>query len=159
MKIDRPDFVELGFARMERDLNYLMDCFAEVLEEMGLGDLSGHLPWRKEIKKSTETPPRLELALSVAFQLLNMVEENASGQTRLMRESGHGSEPGTWGDQIGKLVEQGFGAQEIVAAMKRVRVEPVLTAHPTEVQRQSILDCEREIARLLALPASASARI
>ncbi len=26
---------------------------------------------------------------------------------------------------------------------------PVLTAHPTEVQRKSILDCEREIARLL----------
>ena len=28
---------------------------------------------------------------------------------------------------------------------------PVLTAHPTEVQRKSILDCEREIARLLTL--------
>jgi phosphoenolpyruvate carboxylase len=149
MKIDRPDFVELGFARMERDLNYLMDCFAEVLEEMGLGDLSGHLPWRKEIKKSTATPPRLELALSVAFQLLNMVEENASGQTRLMRESGHGSEPGTWGDQIGKLVEQGFGAQEIVAAMKRVRVEPVLTAHPTEAKRLSVLDQHRVLFGLL----------
>jgi phosphoenolpyruvate carboxylase len=27
---------------------------------------------------------------------------------------------------------------------------PVLTAHPTEVQRKSILDAEREIARLLA---------
>jgi phosphoenolpyruvate carboxylase len=29
-------------------------------------------------------------------------------------------------------------------------VVPVLTAHPTEVQRKSILDCQREIARLLA---------
>src|SRR5206468_1978881 len=29
-------------------------------------------------------------------------------------------------------------------------VAPVLTAHPTEVQRKSILDTEREIARLLA---------
>ena len=28
-------------------------------------------------------------------------------------------------------------------------VSPVLTAHPTEVQRRSILDCEREIVRLL----------
>ena len=28
-------------------------------------------------------------------------------------------------------------------------VSPVLTAHPTEVQRKSILDCEREIVRLL----------
>jgi phosphoenolpyruvate carboxylase len=28
-------------------------------------------------------------------------------------------------------------------------ISPVLTAHPTEVQRKSILDCEREVARLL----------
>src|SRR5204863_10114015 len=34
-------------------------------------------------------------------------------------------------------------------------VMPVLTAHPTEVQRQSILDCEREIARLLGQPQAA----
>jgi phosphoenolpyruvate carboxylase len=38
---------------------------------------------------------------------------------------------------------------------ERARVSPVLTAHPTEVQRQSILECEREIARLLALPPGA----
>ena len=30
-------------------------------------------------------------------------------------------------------------------------MSPVLTAHPTEVQRKSILDCQMEIARLLAL--------
>ena len=29
-------------------------------------------------------------------------------------------------------------------------VSPVLTAHPTEVQRKSVLDCEREIARLMS---------
>ena len=38
----------------------------------------------------------------------------------------------------------------------RARVAPVLTAHPTEVQRQSILDCEREIARLLSQSGSRS---
>ncbi len=42
---------------------------------------------------------------------------------------------------------------------ERARISPVLTAHPTEVQRQSILECEREIARLLALaPGSARER-
>jgi phosphoenolpyruvate carboxylase len=34
--------------------------------------------------------------------------------------------------------------------LKEALVSPVLTAHPTEVQRKSILDAEREIARLLA---------
>ncbi len=40
-------------------------------------------------------------------------------------------------------------------------IVPVLTAHPTEVQRKSILDAEREIARLLAerdLPMTARER-
>ncbi len=32
----------------------------------------------------------------------------------------------------------------------RALIAPVLTAHPTEVQRKSILDCQREVARLLA---------
>ncbi len=38
----------------------------------------------------------------------------------------------------------------IAAWLAQAMVSPVLTAHPTEVQRKSILDCEREIARLLA---------
>src|SRR4029453_11570537 len=42
--------------------------------------------------------------------------------------------------------------EEMTAWFARARVSPVLTAHPTEVQRQSILECEREIARLLAVP-------
>jgi len=31
-------------------------------------------------------------------------------------------------------------------------VSPVLTVYPTDVQLQSILGCEREISRLLAVP-------
>src|SRR5437667_7927710 len=45
-------------------------------------------------------------------------------------------------------------AASLLAWFARARVSPVLTAHPTEVQRQSILECERAIARLIALPAS-----
>ena len=39
----------------------------------------------------------------------------------------------------------------MAAWLARALVSPVLTAHPTEVQRKSILDCEREIVRLLTL--------
>src|SRR4029453_17883840 len=42
--------------------------------------------------------------------------------------------------------------EEMTAWFARARVSPVLTAHPTEVQRQSTPECEREIARLLAVP-------
>ena len=40
-------------------------------------------------------------------------------------------------------------ADELADWLAEALISPVLTAHPTEVQRKSILDCEREIARLL----------
>ena len=49
----------------------------------------------------------------------------------------------------------GFDGKQLIEWFSTAVVSPVLTAHPTEVQRQSILACEREIARLLALPAHA----
>ena len=39
----------------------------------------------------------------------------------------------------------------LAAWFSEALLSPVLTAHPTEVQRKSILDCEREIVRLLSL--------
>ena len=41
--------------------------------------------------------------------------------------------------------------ETVQAWLAEALVSPVLTAHPTEVQRRSILDCEREIVRLLTL--------
>jgi phosphoenolpyruvate carboxylase len=53
------------------------------------------------------------------------------------------------------------GHEDIEQALAHSHVSPVLTAHPTEVQRKSILDAERAIARLLAerdAPTGLSAR-
>ena len=54
----------------------------EVLTDMGLGQLAEHLPWFGQGVKAEEIeqfPPQLGLVYSIAFQLLNMVEENAAG--------------------------------------------------------------------------------
>jgi phosphoenolpyruvate carboxylase len=40
-------------------------------------------------------------------------------------------------------------ADDIQALLARSHIAPVLTAHPTEVQRKSILDAERAIAQLI----------
>ncbi len=44
----------------------------------------------------------------------------------------------------------GIGDPQLRAFFARALISPVLTAHPTEVQRKSILDCHNEIARLVA---------
>jgi phosphoenolpyruvate carboxylase len=151
MNAEPPDYVQLGFARMERDLHYLIGCFSEVLSELGLPQLAAHLPWQGQPPQEGETPPRLGLALSVAFQLLNMVEENAAAQTRALRDrlEGVSAEPGTWGAQLKRLKEAGVDEAQIAKALRDVRVEPVLTAHPTEAKRLSVLDQHRVLFGLL----------
>jgi len=47
------------------------------------------------------------------------------------------------------LNQSGVNRAAIVDFLGRMHISPVLTAHPTEVQRKSILDAEREIAKLL----------
>ncbi len=50
---------------------------------------------------------------------------------------------------LANVAGNGVTAGELDAWLAEALISPVLTAHPTEVQRKSILDCEREIARLL----------
>jgi phosphoenolpyruvate carboxylase len=52
-------------------------------------------------------------------------------------------------DALARLAEAGVNRETMQRWLADALVSPVLTAHPTEVQRKSILDVEREIARLL----------
>jgi phosphoenolpyruvate carboxylase len=87
----------------------------------------------------------------MAFQLLNMAEENTANQVRRMREtsSGPASEPGAWPYQLRHLREAGFSDAEIAGALPRIHVQPVLTAHPTEAKRPTVLERLREIYLML----------
>ncbi len=58
--------------------------------------------------------------------------------------------PGGLDYTFGLLTEAGVGPEKICEALKASLVSPVLTAHPTEVQRRSILDATGAIERLLA---------
>src|SRR5690606_31503135 len=52
---------------------------------------------------------------------------------------------------LADLNAQGVGNRRIRRYLETTSIVPVLTAHPTEVQRKSTLDLHREIARQLAL--------
>ena len=92
-------------------------------------------------------------AFSYFSHLLNIAED--AHQNRRRHAHAAAGSPRRAGSFAHALeLSAGKGAPALLAWFSRARVSPVLTAHPTEVQRQSILDCEREIARLIALPAS-----
>jgi phosphoenolpyruvate carboxylase len=148
------DYISSGFAKIDADLNFLMKCLKEVLSELDETKAAQFLPWQEggEAHDINEPPPRIEQAYSIAFQLLNMVEENASTRTRHLREIENGSskEPGLWDEQLAELKAAGFTAEEILKSLPEVRVESVLTAHPTEAKRAAVLEQHRAIFLLLA---------
>jgi phosphoenolpyruvate carboxylase len=144
----------LGFAKIEADLEFLLQCFREVLASLGQQAIADRLPWSQATIDGAEPadfPPRLAHAYSIAFHLLNMVEENTATQMRRASETANGlaSEPGLWGQQLKQLLESGHPAAEISAWLPWLRVEPVLTAHPTEAKRRTVLDQHRQLFLLL----------
>lgn len=60
------------------------------------------------------------------------------------------TEMGTLEKSLENLKKKGISVEKILEAMKKVSVVPVLTAHPTQVQRKSILDLMRKITDTLS---------
>ena len=67
--------------KVKNDLLFIMQCFKEVLIELKEDELAESLPWLDD-EANTYTPNKIESssplrrsqALSISFQLLNMVE-------------------------------------------------------------------------------------
>ena len=89
-------------------------------------------------------------AFSYFSHLSNIAED--VHQNRRRRAHAHAGSPpqaGSVAAALANVAANGVTAGELGAWVAEAQISPVLTAHPTEVQRKSILDCEREIARLL----------
>lgn len=141
-------YIAQGFEKISNDLDFLMGCLEEVLRELGENAVADRLPWVGSKQVGCEG---FEQATSIAFQLLNMVEENTAARTRHLREieSGGEAEPGLWRSRFAELSASGMSPSEIAAFLPTLCIEPVLTAHPTEAKRAAVLEQHRALYRLL----------
>ena len=85
------------------------------------------------------------------FPLLANIAEDVhyARRRRLHRASGYPAPRGTIDNMLATLRGAGLRDEQIVHTLADVQVNPVLTAHPTEVRRKTILDTQRRIAELL----------
>lgn len=87
-------------------------------------------------------------AFSYFKHLVNIAEDLfARQQTRLNEDK---LLPGMLAHSVDEIARQALPFEVIEAFFKDALVSPVLTAHPTEVQRKSILDIEHKLSFLLA---------
>jgi phosphoenolpyruvate carboxylase len=89
-------------------------------------------------------------AFSYFSHLANIAEDRQHVRRRAHHEREGNLQEGSLAMAFERLHDADHRAAEIAAALNRAYISPVLTAHPTEVQRKSILDAERAIAELLA---------
>ena len=89
-----------------------------------------------------------------AFSFFSLLANIAEDQHHIRRSRAHaagGAAPrmGGLAHAIASVEAAGHSRSELPGFFTQARVSPVLTAHPTEVQRRSILNRQTEIARLL----------
>ncbi len=89
-------------------------------------------------------------AFSVYFQLVNMAEQHHRVRLRRLRDHDREREGRPQAESleavIGGLAARGVPADRLASVLARLEVEPVMTAHPTEISRRSILEKHLQIA-------------
>jgi phosphoenolpyruvate carboxylase len=86
-------------------------------------------------------------AQGIWFQLLAIAEQNRDMRNRreVERERGYEQLRGTFASVFAAAAAEGITSQEIRAAISSLRVRPVITAHPTEAKRVTVMERHRRI--------------
>ena len=152
-----------GFAKWTSSFDYLRKLFCAMLLEEGDAELAAFIeacfggsqgPSHRAPQwpaAPSQHSSRYCQALSIVFQLLDVVEENTSNQVRRRTDDPRRreGEPGFWLWNLNDLRQRGFSEEEVRQAIRGVSAEPVLTAHPTEAKRATVLEHHRTLYLLL----------
>ena len=88
-------------------------------------------------------------AFSYFSHLANIAEDRHHVRRRVHHERQGHLQEGSLAMTLERLAAAGIRGADIAKTLRHAYIAPVLTAHPTEVQRKSILDAERAIAEMV----------
>jgi phosphoenolpyruvate carboxylase len=90
-------------------------------------------------------------AFSYFSQLCNIAEDlHHNRRRRAHLKAGSKPQQGSMKLALDRVQAKNVSAEAMQEFLDKALISPVLTAHPTEVQRKSILDCQLVISRILA---------
>ncbi|GAX89729.1 phosphoenolpyruvate carboxylase [Effusibacillus lacus] len=112
---------------------------------------SRHAFFQKIRQIPKEHRPHVIHAFSLYFQLVNIAEQNHRIRRKREYERSSGSAPqrGSLRSAFLQMKENGLQADDMKSLIHDLGVELVLTAHPTEAMRRTVLDKHHEIAVIL----------
>ncbi len=141
----------------------LKEFLAEVLSSSGAPGIAAMLPalasaeeteaaWRRQFDNMAQREGVIQ-AYSILFHLFNIAEELCGAHSRRTREetelheNSRSSASPVWAfrSAIDMLVRQGVQSEQIKAFLSGFEIQPVLTAHPTEAKRVTVLEGHKRI--------------
>ncbi|MFP8490006.1 phosphoenolpyruvate carboxylase [Gracilimonas sp. Q87] len=140
------DGIELE--KIQNDLTFLHNCYVEMLRGIGEDQVANAIEQGHHSRSDSE---KISKAFSLYFQFITIVEENAAVQLRRKLEDEYGLAriSGLWGKTLQDLSDQKTPEKEIVKQLPKIKVEPVMTAHPTESKRSTVIDQLRSVYLLM----------
>ena len=128
---------------------------AELLHQLLVDVVQRYEPEVAEVLRGVRTSAGMPAALlartlqaqGIWFQLLAIAEQNRDMRNRrdLERERGYVQLRGTFAGVFAAAAREGLSAAQIREAMCGLRVRPVITAHPTEAKRVTVMEQHRRI--------------
>jgi phosphoenolpyruvate carboxylase len=113
-------------------------------------DEAAHEGLKKLLKSlSNEQTVSVIRAFTYFSHLANLAEDRHHIRRRTVHEQRGDVQDGSLDATFARLRASGHTTKGIAKTLSQAFISPVLTAHPTEVQRKSILDAERAIAQIL----------
>lgn len=142
-----------AYQKINDDRRFIIDCYLEMLSRIGENEVINLIENNNFVsfEDETVTNVRIVQSLSIYFQILTLVEENAATQYRRLLENQDKSFSirGSWAEAFHLWKEQGIGEEEMLQSISETKIIPVLTAHPTESKRITVIEIHRELYLLL----------
>lgn len=141
------------FQKISNDRTFIIDCYLEMLSRINEDKVIELIKINtfSEVENTQISTDKIIQSLSIYFQLITMVEENAATQYRRQMENHQSifAIRGSWAEAFKLWKEKGIGEDEMLQTLSETQVNPVLTAHPTEAKRITVIEIHRELYLLL----------
>ena len=146
---------ESTFRNITEGRHFIIDCYVEMLSRINEHEIIPLIINKPQdfsvIDENTISTEKVIQSLSIYFQLMTLVEENSATQYRRKMENQEdiANIRGSWAEAFKIWKDQGIEEDDMINAISQASVIPVLTAHPTEAKRVTVIEIHRELYLLL----------
>lgn len=141
---------EIPFQKITDDREFIIDCYLEMLARINENELISLIKTDSKVaiaNLNSLSTEKIIQAFSIYFQLMTLVEENAATQYRRKLENQEKSTAirGSWAETFKIWKDDGISEEKMLTAISKTTVIPVITAHPTEAKRVTVIEIHREL--------------